>query len=160
VSEESKIKAFVDLGEPGIRYIEPKPMSFWKRLWKRKEKTPEELMVDVFFSMYGKLRVYPSNKKSPWEKFKDLFKREYKKKEIFNKDGELDVKALMSNFKNRKKEPEKTIELSELSEGYIHLPYLPVTQLPYIVPPTSGLNGKPIGMTELKIDSVVTYEDK
>jgi hypothetical protein len=163
VSEISKIKAYIDLGEPGLQYVEPKPKSFWKKLqkklWKRKEKTHEELMTDDFFRMYGKLKHYSPRKKSLWEKFKDLFKREYKKKEIFNKDGELDVKALMSNFKNKKKEPE-VMELSELTEGYIHAPYLPITQLPFISPPTMMLDGKPSGMTELKIDTEETYEDK
>jgi hypothetical protein len=156
VSEESKIKAYIDLGEPGIQYIEPKPMSFWKRLWKRKEKTPDELMADVFFRMYGKLRVYPPNKKTRWEKFKDLFKREYKKKEIFNKDGELDVKALMSNFKNKKKEPMMR-ETVGLTEGYIHAPYLPMTQLPSINYKML-FGGSDLGT--VKIDTEETHEDE
>jgi hypothetical protein len=159
VSEIPKLKAYVDLGEPGIQYIEPnlKPRTFWEKIRKRK-KTPEQLMVNTFFKMYGKKNPY-FIKKTLWAKFKDLFKREYKKKEIFKEDGELDVKALMSNFKNRKKEPE-VLELSELTEGYIHVPYLPMTLIPAMSPPTLGLDGRPQGMTELKIDSEETYEDK
>ena len=84
--------------------------------------------------------------------FRKIFpKKEYKRKEIFDKNGELDVKALLDNHKNKKK---KDIDISELfneqSEGYIHVPYLPMVTLPAIInPPTMDLNGNPPGLKEL-----------